>query len=691
MGIVRKQKSLLLAIVVVAAAAWVYAPGLTGPFLFDDIGNFVKDGNIQIRSLDASELREAAFPPSRERFFLGRPIPRLSFALNYYLAGQEFEPWWFKVTNVAIHAINGVLVFALSLLLCRARLILHDASSRAQGSNVPYWVAGVTTVLWTLHPIQLTSVLYVVQRMTSMAGMFVFIGLILFVLGRQRLNRSEPWGFTIMLAGVLGCTVLGFWCKQNAALLPFFATLVEVFFFSRKCLTPWVRRRLHFLYATLLTATILAVLVVLFKASDYFIGLYNIRDFTLVERLLTEARVMFFYLGLIVFPRIQDFSLFHDDIAVSTGLLAPTTTIVALVALAFAVVVGLWGCRRRYIVSFAILWYLTGHAIESTVLALEIAHEHRNYVPSFGLFFATAYGVFWLVEHRPELRRTVLALCICGVAAFSFVTHSRATLWKDRESIVYITARNHPQAPRAQMELALFHETLGSDARQVFAGYQRAAATSKNVFPIIKLQRIVYGLGQQLAAGEQQADDGVYTGSADLLSSELFLNMEFLAELDAQADKEARRRIVESAVDAETMVGFLELRRCVLTRGQFCLPAERAIEWHRLIIARDNLMRMQRASLLLNLAMLYAYVGDTGPALDYAEQASEVSKDRVGFVLELAELHELLGDRAAATSILTPLLEREDVTESQRNAVQAVIARLAAPSSTGVEQKPRGS
>ena len=684
MDMLKGYKFPLAAVVVILASALVYSPGLNGPFLFDDVGNFVNDHDIRIRSLEFSELRAAAFS-GRERVLLDRPLPRLTFALNYYFGGKAYDSWWFKVTNVAIHAFNGVLVFILSLLLCRSRLRLPQGShDQLASSGMIYWVAAVTALLWTLHPIQLTSVLYVVQRMTSMAGMFVFLGLILFMVGRGRVGRSEPWGFSIMIGGVLGCTLFCVLCKQNAALLPFFASILELFFFGRQGLTPTTQRRLKLLYGALFSAALLVALVVLIRASDFFSTLYDIRDFTLQERLLTESRVLFMYLGLMFIPRIRDFSLFHDDIAISTGLFSPPTTFLALIGLSIVVGVAIWGSKKKLLVSFAILWFLVGHAIESTVLALEIAHEHRNYVPSFGVFFALGYGLVWLVGQKPELRRGIFALGFCGVLVFSFVTHSRATLWKDRESIAYITARNHPEAPRAQMELGLIHEVLDSDARQVFKAYQRAAASSKNFFPILKLQRIIDGFRKQLATGEQRADDGVYSGSADLFASDLFLNDEFLAQLDRQVDKEARERLAESAVDAETMLAFLEVRRCVLTQTQSCLPARRAIEWHEILLARDDLLRLQRASLVLNLAKLYAYVGDTPRALELAQEAVETSHHKVGFVADLAQLYKILGDYAAAESILRPLLDREDLAVEEKAAIRELIVQLGVEPPAGV-------
>lgn len=108
---------------------------------------------------------------------------------------------------------------------------------------------------------------------------------------------------------------------------------------------------------------------------------YSARS-SLTERPLTEGRVVIFYLYLIVCPHLESFGIYHDDIAISTSLTTPPTTIFALLTLG-ALVVAAWRMREsRPIVSFGIAWFLVGHLLESTILPLEIAHEHRNYLPT---------------------------------------------------------------------------------------------------------------------------------------------------------------------------------------------------------------------------------------------------------------------------------------------------------------------
>ncbi|HTN61847.1 MAG TPA: hypothetical protein VL147_09860, partial [Devosia sp.] len=109
----------------------------------------------------------------------------LSFAANYLATG--LDPYWMKLTNLVIHLLNGLLVFLL------ARALLVAASKSIAAEAAPTEVAsrtGVTAALiagaWMLLPINLTAVVYVVQRMESMANLFVLLGLIGYMAGRRR-------------------------------------------------------------------------------------------------------------------------------------------------------------------------------------------------------------------------------------------------------------------------------------------------------------------------------------------------------------------------------------------------------------------------------------------------------------------------------------------------------------------------
>ena len=348
------NKAILGVVLLFVLVAAAYVPGLHGPFLLDDRENLMALPAMKMATLSHESVRDAFF--AWGEWYPHRGIARVSFALNYYFADRSFESFAFKVTNLVFHLLNGLLIYWLSVLLLRRyALVARPPSTQAGWSAMQSYLPLLVTALWLLHPIQLTGVLYVVQRMTSMAALFVLLGLVLFVLGRTRYESRRPLAMALMFAGLAGGVVLGFLCKQNAVLLPFFAFLVELFFFSRQALPRPAKRRLYGFYA--LTVGLPAVMAVagLAFAWETIAEGYVHRDFTPWERLLTQSRVLFFYLRLIVFPHIGAFGLYHDDIVLSTGLLDPWTTLASVLAWLVLVALALWGVRRRAIWSFGLL------------------------------------------------------------------------------------------------------------------------------------------------------------------------------------------------------------------------------------------------------------------------------------------------------------------------------------------------
>jgi hypothetical protein len=183
---------------------------------------------------------------------------------------------------------------------------------------------------------------------------------------------------------------------------------------------------------------------------------YSTRDFTLAERLLTEPRVLFMYLHKIVTPWPSAVRLWYDDFPTSTGLFTPWTTALALASLAAAAAAA-WKWRRTLpLASFAVLWFLACHVLESSALPLELVFEHRNYQASAGLWFALTAGAQHLVlrASTPTARRVFAALAAAYVLLQALVTWQIATLWGRPLEMSAWMAHRLPDSRRAALSFA---------------------------------------------------------------------------------------------------------------------------------------------------------------------------------------------------------------------------------------------
>ena len=358
----------------------LYLPGLRGYYEFDDYPNIVDNDALHVTTLDPAAWITAMWAsPASD---LQRPLASLSFAANFYFTGPDPRPM--KATNLAIHLVNGCLLLALLLLLVRRGA---DGTRRAPAAALrDEWLALLVTGIWLLHPINLTAVLFVVQRMESLAQTFVLLGLLLYVQARIRQQTDRSGSAWRLWIGVPACTLLGIAAKESAALMPLYALILEA-----TVLFDWRRRGgalLAFYAAFLVVPALLGLawMVPHALAPDA----YAQRAFTLQQRLLSEPRVLLDYVTWILVPLPKFFSFFRDDYGFSKDLWHPWTTVPAMLLIAALIGAAFAVRARRPLVALGILWFFAAHALTASFFPLELVFEHRNYFASIGVLLAAA-------------------------------------------------------------------------------------------------------------------------------------------------------------------------------------------------------------------------------------------------------------------------------------------------------------
>ena len=446
-----EPRTLLAAALLVALIVLAYLPGLRGGFAFDDYNSIVDNTALELRDLNPASLLDAALSRAGTGP-LARPLAMLSFAANRTFTG--LDPWPFKLTNLAIHALNALLVWAL------LRQLLPTLAPRigvADRNSVAWLIAA----LWALHPINLTSVLYVVQRMTSLSATFVLLSLLVYIAGRQRATPGRarwPWGSALLAA-------LALLCKETALSLVFYLAIVESTV-PRAGRPAWSRG------ARLMLSTFAIALLAIggWYVWQVVMPGYAGREFTLAERLWSEARVLFAYLHLMLVPLPDAFTLFHDDFALSRGALSPPTTLLSAAGLAALSALVWWRRAAQPYLVFGWAWFVLGHVLEGSVIPLELMHEHRNYLPGLGIITAlTLAAADGLALTRLRAVRSLVAIVVLSVLAG--VTVSRAALWANPREQTETELRHHPLSPRLWYEAGRLRiEQAGGDATRRAAG-----------------------------------------------------------------------------------------------------------------------------------------------------------------------------------------------------------------------------
>jgi len=414
-----------------AAVFITYLPGLYAPFLFDDFPNIVLNEALHPSSI--SEITNVLHSP----FSGNRPVALASLAANYLFSGLSASSY--RLTNIAIHATNALLVFTISFLLLRTKL----SASRSHLLLVAFWAA----MLWAMNPIQTQAVTYIVQRMTSLATLFYLLAILTYILIRLDKIKLVPGSLLLLVFFFLGIL-----SKQIVASLPAALLLIEFLFF-RRTLRP--------------TRIDLAVLGGLFVAAIlYFHHIfpsfqwsetYPGRNFSPLERLLTQPRVITNYLSLLIYPEISRLHLDYD-ISPSRGLLNPPATLFSLLLLLALFLAALLLAKRFVFVSLGILFFFIGNAIEGSFIPLEMAFIHRAYLPSIFIYLA-------LLAYIPEKKyRLFSPLILLLFAFFSLTTYERNQEWSNGD--VFWEKDIHRGASEARSRINLSANLIAQGKQQ---------------------------------------------------------------------------------------------------------------------------------------------------------------------------------------------------------------------------------
>jgi len=442
MRLTRRAKFVAACLGSVLLTVLAYLPGLPGSFVFDDTGAIANNPALHLDTLDYASLARAVF--SAPVGGLLRPISTTSFALEAYLFG--ISPGHFKFTNICIHLMVGLALWFLARELFRA---YRSATGKAIDDSDIAWASLVACTLWLVHPLNLTSVLYVVQRENSLSALFTALAILSYLVGRRGAAPHRHllvWLVTPLLicAGAL--------CKENAVLAPVYILVIEFTLLDFPQNDVKARRETFGFFTVFLCLPLLVAGGLLVLRPSSFLAGYSIRDFTLYERLISESRILLDYLRWMAVPDLRQLGLFHDDIVPSRGLLHPATTLPSVLAILALLTAAIWSRKRAPLLSFGIMWFFAGQLLESTLLPLELAYEHRNYLPLFGICIGvTGAFLFWAMESKQL--RMAKALPITFILIFAVATAARAMDWHDELAFARSESRHHPHSARALAEL----------------------------------------------------------------------------------------------------------------------------------------------------------------------------------------------------------------------------------------------
>jgi tetratricopeptide (TPR) repeat protein len=670
----------------------IYWPSFKGDWYLDDFGNIHDNPNIHLKTLSVDEITKTFYGMDKGHSRFNRPLSYLSLALNYYVGGTD--PFGYHIVNFSIHYCTSVFLFLLIL------NILELPGSDRRYENKAYSIALLATFLWATHPIQVNAVTYIVQRMAALAGLFTVISLYCYLKARtdnhsQGKSRFSRYGLyaACVIAGI--CALAS---KQNAAMLPISLLLFEILLIQKAashnkpaaknptvvipekagtrvvsgCRTKPVldrdpgsgttkfnlfSRRVDNNTVLFLKILIPPVLIFLLL-SLYMGGLssfqagYTSRPFSMTERLLTEPRVIFFYMGQLLYPSGSTFALLHD-IRISTSLFSPWTTLPAILLLALSVGGCLLGGLKWPLFSFSYLFFFINHAIEGSIVPLELLFEHRNYLPSLFFFILPAIAFIKVVDYfsySPLIKKLSVTMAIVLLMAQAHTTYQQNALFSHPIIFWKANVKAYPNLhrPRHNLAKALLIYGLADEAEnQMYLsldGKSSARVYQKYITHYNLGVYRFYKMEYQQALKQFSIILKSYPNHIKTLqkTAELYLEtgnsrkaLHFIEKALTQAPESSSLHIIK---------GFI-----LLSLGK----------------VEEAFSEAVRAETLNHGALAVAYImgegfrlkGDLDQALKYFEKIALMGRDHYAAVLSLVELYYLTGNFSRLDRTLVELKE----------------------------------
>jgi len=484
-----------------------------------------------------------------------RPLAYASFALNYYAGG--YNVFGYHLVNIAIHYLTALILFLFIF------YTLNLTVSNKSASNRSYETALLTSALWAIHPIQVSTVTYIVQRMACLVALFYILSMFFYLKGRIALDTSERYGCFFL------CVVSGaaaFATKQNAYMLP-----VSILVYELIVLRQYRSHQANAWMKILIPAIGILFLYYIIRMIPALSHGYADRPFTMWQRVLTEPRVIIFYFTLLLYPITSRFTLLHD-IALSTDLLHPWTTLPSIVLLLSIIMGCIVIAVKRPLVSFCILFFLINHAIEGSFVGLEIVFEHRNYLPAMLFFVPIARIVVAAVNNKNAGRlfrwlvgvAAVIILITVGIGAYTYnsIFGTELSLWADNVEKAPVLHR-----PLHNLAIVLWD---GGDQREACARLQRSLDFREDARKDQKAQTYFY-LGRcDRANGESNRAYGNYLKAIEIVP-DYADTYDAMAQVKMEAgDLTAAEKLIRRAltIDASVAVYHLDYARILLKMGR---------------------------------------------------------------------------------------------------------------------------
>lgn len=407
----------------------LYWPTRNYEFQFDDLSNITKRYDIRYLTFWS-------------QFFHGRRW--ISYWINsvYYRIAQ-FNPWPYRLSNISVHVITGVLIFFV-LLFALSRL-------KKQGffKTYAFSIAFISSLLFLLHPVQTQTVSYVIQGQLEGIAMFFFVLMMALFLGIHYVQQKTDR--TLLYLLYFAVAAIGCGSKEIHIIAPALIVLFDWFFIAQGSWQSFKSRLwLHFLTACIVIGVHIYLLGFSFFSDVLGLRLKvqnNIGNvitadprslITPYAYFISQFKVILHYLWMFIWP--FNISVEYDWVLCKKfftyDCILPFLCLISLLM----GVCYLLKKNKSSLLAWGFLWFFVCLATRSSFIpSSELLVDYKTYAASLGWLFVLAVCIVWSAVTIQKWfmawgcalpARPVQAVGIAALmAGLSVATFERNTIW----------------------------------------------------------------------------------------------------------------------------------------------------------------------------------------------------------------------------------------------------------------------
>jgi protein O-mannosyl-transferase len=401
---VRGQKLLdrpfLIAACLAGATLAVYLRAIPQGFVHIDDPVYVTGNSHVLTGFSFQNLRWSFVGFHGGNWF---PLTWLSLMLDAEVFGDRAAGFHF--TNVALHAANAVLLFAL---LARA------TGSRGKSAFV--------AALFALHPLHVESVAWISERKDVLSVFFGLLSLLAYV----QYTRRRKWGIWAASILLFLCSLMS---KQTLVTLPFLLLLLDYWPLQRSpewretTAVPYVPRLILEKIPYFALSAVFCMIAVF--AQQRAIG--TITGFPIGLRALNSVVVYATYLRQAVIP--YDLAVFYPY----PQSIPLDTAIVAVLALLVITAATLLGIRKLPFLFIGWAWYLGTLVPMVGIVQIGVQRmaDRYTYFPLIGVFLAITWFAAHVLRNTASGARLIAVAGAVVLALLSVTTFVQIGYWGD--------------------------------------------------------------------------------------------------------------------------------------------------------------------------------------------------------------------------------------------------------------------